>query len=256
MGTEEAIKRTINSWNGVDLTKLSESKKYNEFREYFANAKGWWDVKKKTILGSTFWCPLLYDIKDNILNQKNNKALYQIMDGIFNAKVKYENTKEIPLIPDGTIKSSKDIKYFLYKIDHSLNIDKWLKEEIEKEKKMDSKQNKSHKRSGNAKKIAQRLRLELINLINRGDHEKDDKKNNDTDDMNMVPLQAVLINNNINNNMFSLQNVIINNNNNNMFPIQDVILNNNNNNVNTNNGGYNGYNGYNGYRGSQQYNAS
>merc|ERR1711933_138905 len=192
--------------------------------------------------------------------------------GIFTAKVKYENTKEIPLIPDGTIKSSKDIKYFLYKIDHSLNIDKWLKEEIEKEKKMDSKQNKSHKRSGNAKKIAQRLRLELINLINRGDHEKDDKKNNDTDDINMVPLQAVLINNNINNNMFSLQNVIINNNNNNgmngnnsnninynaiIFALADKFIeNNNNHNFNTNNGGYNGYNGYNGYRGSQQYNAS
>merc|ERR1712157_316266 len=59
----------------------------------------------------------------------------------------------------------------------------------------------------------------------------------------MVPLQAVLINNNINNNMFSLQNVIINNNNNNMFPIQDVILNNNNNNgMNGNNNNNINYN--------------
>merc|ERR1712176_185721 len=233
--------------------------------QYFVDAKNWWDVKKTSILSSTFWCPLLYDIKYNI---SDNNLLYQVMNGIFNAKVKYKNTKETPLIPDGTIKSSQHIKYFLYKIHQSLNIDKWLKEEIQKETNLDSKKNnvhKSYKRSESAKNIAQRLRVQLLNLMNETHHEKnnniinnnDDNKNNDVT-LNVfpsedIPLEDVIINTNNDNN----------NNNNNItydaiiFALADKFIENNNNmniyNNNTNNGGYNGYNGC---HGSQQYNAS
>merc|ERR1712176_1615844 len=204
--------------------------------QYFVDAKNWWDVKKTSILSSTFWCPLLYDIKYNI---SDNNLLYQVMNGIFNAKVKYKNTKETPLIPDGTIKSSQHIKYFLYKIHQSLNIDKWLKEEIQKETNLDSKKNnvhKSYKRSESAKNIAQRLRVQLLNLMNETHHEKNNNNNaiNNNDDNK---------NNDVTLNVFPSEDI----------PLEDVIINTNNDNNNTNNGGYNGYNGC---HGSQQYNAS
>eukprot|EP01084_Bolivina_argentea_P143248 251615_1 len=160
------ISNTINVWQGIDLNKRNSSLSYQTFREYFKAAKNWWDQKKTKILGSAFWAPILNDIQKfvspKILNNKHQ--LYQLYQILFHANIKYANTKEQPLVPNGIIKNCKAIKIFLFNLNNLLNIDLWLRQEIINEKEVDRKNNKIRKRTGNAKIISKQLRLHLINL--------------------------------------------------------------------------------------------
>eukprot|EP01084_Bolivina_argentea_P297125 511813_1 len=150
----DKISNRVNSWRGVHLNKRISSVPYKTFREYFTVAKNWWDQTKTNVLGSFLWAPVLNNIQkfvsSNIFNNKN--SLYEILNDLFHSSVKYANTKQQPLIPNGVIKNCKEIKIFLFKLNNLLNIDLWLKQEIINEKEIDRKNNKIRKRTGNAKK--------------------------------------------------------------------------------------------------------
>lgn len=94
----------------------------------------------------------------------DKSLIWKILYSLFNAKVKYQNTKQQPLIPNGVIKNCKQIHSFFFVLDNKINIGSWLKDEIKLEKKLDAKHNQIKKRTGNAKIIAQTLRKMLNEL--------------------------------------------------------------------------------------------
>ena len=66
--------------------------------------------------------PTLQFVFDKAMKNKSNghRSLYLILGTLFGAKVKYVNTKEIPLISNGLIKKTKAIKQFLYELSPTL----------------------------------------------------------------------------------------------------------------------------------------
>jgi len=234
---EYQISQSINSWNGVDLSKKTQISPYTEFREYFTVAKNWWDQKKTAILGTVLWGPILYDIKKFVMNED---VLYKILNGLFNANVKFANTKQQPLIPNGAIKNSKEIKNFLFCLDDSLDIDGWLKQDILHKKQLDVTLNKwTKRRTGDAQMIANKLRVNLHKLANKS-HSKNantttSTKNNEiVNDRRKTQKQTQCISNIItNNNNHIITNSNIDNNYNAIiFALADKFIADNNNNCN------------------------
>eukprot|EP01083_Nonionella_stella_P148572 470610_1 len=166
------ISSTINGWNGIKLDKTISSTRYNHFREYFKVAKNWWDQRKSTVLGAAFWTPILRDIQKFVADAAgvDTRPLLLILSGLFHDTVRYANTKQQPLIPNGVIKNCDELQTFLFNTHHSLNINLWLNQQIAHEKQLDKMKNRSHKRTGNAKIVAQKVRSTLAELTSSMHH--------------------------------------------------------------------------------------
>jgi len=158
-------------------------------------AKNWWDQRKTGILGEMLWGNILEDIILNKFAKHNQRnALLEILRALFYATVQYANTKRQPLIPNGTIKHCKKIKTLLYNLDHAINIDEWLTLQINQQKALNAKQNKTRKRvSGNAKAVAEKLRLKLVEMTNA---QKRNEQNSETYDQAILHLADKFMSNN------------------------------------------------------------
>ena len=51
----------IDQWEGVQLDRVKT--KIDKYRDYFVIAKNWWDLRKKKLIGSSFWLPIFRDIQ-------------------------------------------------------------------------------------------------------------------------------------------------------------------------------------------------
>ena len=87
-----------------------------------------------------------------------------ILKQLFNATVKYHNTKQLPLISTGAVLYSEEIHQYLYGIDKSLNIYEWINE-------YNSQQHQRYE--SHSKIIMQRIQSQLSCLVNS---KKDCKK--------------------------------------------------------------------------------
>lgn len=87
------------------------------------------------------------------------------MNNIFEGTVQFAQTKSQPLIPNGTLKLSKEIKRYLLSIDESLTVNDWCEHQKKEQKAKDAKENKKRKRTGNAKELVKRLKEKLSVLL-------------------------------------------------------------------------------------------
>ena len=102
----------------------------------------------------------------------------EIIKVIFEGNVQFAQTKLQPLIPNGTIKLSKEIQKYLLSLHPSLTINNWCEIQKKQQKLKDSMEKKKRKRTGNAKLLVKQLKESLNKLL---DISQNKLKNNDTD---------------------------------------------------------------------------
>ena len=103
----------------------------------------------------------------------------EIINNIFEGTVQFAQTKSQPLIPNGTLKLSKEIKQYLLSLDSSLRVNDWCETQKMQQKAKDAQENKKRKRTGNAKELVKRLKEKLNILLNMS-HNKLNSNSNDT----------------------------------------------------------------------------
>ena len=143
--------------------------------------KNWIDQNKKIVWAPYFWIKIFNQIKNFTMKMgkkhfKNKCALLQneyghcleleIINNIFEGTVQFAQTKSQPLIPNGTLKLSKEIQTYLLSLDGTLTVNAWCEVQKKKQKAKDAKENKKRKRTGNAKELVKRLKDELSTLLN------------------------------------------------------------------------------------------
>eukprot|EP01084_Bolivina_argentea_P277883 474577_1 len=161
----------INQWKGVDVAR--RKKIINRYRDYFSISKNWFDQRKKKKMGSLFWVKLFKHIH-NFLDQHNLLMFeLKVTKELFEGKVKYSNTKPLPVINGGTIMCSKEMHQYLFNLHNTLQIKEWI-------------ENQEH--NGNYKNISfsiiEKIRLQLNIIVNNN-------TNNNTQMVNAVNAHCI-----------------------------------------------------------------
>eukprot|EP00485_Elphidium_margaritaceum_P009584 CAMPEP_0202702638 /NCGR_PEP_ID=MMETSP1385-20130828/15590_1 /ASSEMBLY_ACC=CAM_ASM_000861 /TAXON_ID=933848 /ORGANISM="Elphidium margaritaceum" /LENGTH=469 /DNA_ID=CAMNT_0049360323 /DNA_START=26 /DNA_END=1435 /DNA_ORIENTATION=- len=166
--TLDAVQRKLNSWQGVRTARLKKDIK--SFQHYLSIGKNWFDQNKIKIWATFFWAKILRHIHEFAVNATHtaDHARYlelHIVVTVFKSTVQFAHTKKLPLIPNGTVKTSVDLQKALLELDASLDILAWRKAQTQHQKQQDALHNETHKRTGDAADLCQQLRQTLHLLL-------------------------------------------------------------------------------------------
>eukprot|EP01084_Bolivina_argentea_P136640 240646_1 len=184
----QQLRESVDKWNGVIINRVK--KDLNTFRKYFVIGRRCWNLQKSKLLGDVFWLPIVNDIKqhiqEHIVVQHAMTILLHIIHGLFNATVKFANTKENSLINSASVINAFQLQKWLFQLDDSLNISAWIVIE---------KQNSHNRNKGVGGIIMNKLRNNLT-ILSNNTHNNDRKASethNQTSDkpINTKPMHQI-----------------------------------------------------------------
>eukprot|EP01083_Nonionella_stella_P076480 208416_1 len=97
----------IDNWNGVRTFRTKSS--LNQYKDYFKVSKNWWDQTKNKLIGAEFWIHVFHYIQKFV----RPFGMLPIIQSLFEANVKYHNTRPQPLINGGAVLYSDQIRHYL-----------------------------------------------------------------------------------------------------------------------------------------------
>mmetsp|Transcript_3133 Transcript_3133/g.2654 ORF Transcript_3133/g.2654 Transcript_3133/m.2654 type:complete len:829 (-) Transcript_3133:1383-3869(-) len=159
--THKAIDTQIQEWKGLRWWRFNENNACDTWNKWFKKAKCWQDQNQHKPLGR-FWCLIFDELKQYTLNVANNKfsnnprykqalqncLFAKCVEAILKGAVRFERTRETPLLPVRALTQSKELQQKLNAIDNGFTLSVW-KQQAEAEHKRQKQQLRQSNRNGN-----------------------------------------------------------------------------------------------------------
>eukprot|EP01083_Nonionella_stella_P055930 147463_1 len=122
--TLRALDCKIDEWPGVNLSRRKSP--MTRYRDYFVVGKNWLSQTKTKMFGDLFWIHFFTHIRKTL---RNPLLELHVIAAVFKGKVKFSNTKAMPLIAGGTLIHSMQLHQYLKELHPSLHVKDWIRQE-------------------------------------------------------------------------------------------------------------------------------